>query len=148
MKSITIVLLGLTLASCQNWWPGSNKKNADMLQLFTVEQTPTPPDKQLIDKTYVLDFAIVDPVELRPEEASALYAALDDTDNYTLENQKRCPFIGEYAIEVAGAFVAVLSSRPCSKVQMMRVDEKEIRHLELIEHNAVEVVVAGLRKNL
>ena len=145
---MTFLLLSLSLASCQNWWPGSNKKNADMLQLFTVERTPTHPDKQLLDKTYVLDFAVLDPVELRPEEAAALYTALDDTDNYAVENRKRCPFIGEYAIEVAGEFVAVLSSKPCSKVQMMSEGEKEIRHLELIEQNAVEVVVAGLRKNL
>lgn len=148
MRSITILVLGLILAGCQNWWPGSNKKHADMLQLYTVERMPTHPDKQALDQLYVLDFAILDPVELRPEEATALYAALEDTNNFSSENQKRCPFIGEYAIEVEGEFVAILSSSPCSKVQMMSDGEKDVRHLELVEENAVDVVVAGLRKNL
>lgn len=119
-----------------------------MLQLYTVERTPTHPDKQDLGQLYVLDFAILDPVELRPEEATALYAALDDADNFSTENRKRCPFIGEYAIEVDGEFVAVLSSSPCSKVQMMSEGEEKVRHLELAEENAVEVIVAGLRKNL
>lgn len=119
-----------------------------MLQLYTVERAPTHPDKQDLDQLYVLDFAILDPVELRPEEATALYAALDDADNFSTENMKRCPFIGEYAIEVDGEFVAVLSSSPCSKVQMMSEGEEKVRHLELVEENAIEVIVAGLRKNL
>ena len=148
MRTLTVLLLGLVLAGCQNWWPGSNKKNADMLQLYTVERTPTHPDKQAADQTYLLDFAILDPVELRPEEASALYAALDNADNFATENRKRCPFIGEYAVEVAGEFVAILSSSPCAKVQMMGEGDTTVQHLELVEENAVEVVVAGLRRNL
>ncbi|MEM6773163.1 MAG: hypothetical protein AAF597_21500, partial [Bacteroidota bacterium] len=143
MKYLPLLLLGTMLASCQNWWPGNNKKNAEMLQLYTVERMPTHPDKQMPDQTYVLDFAVLDPVTLRPEEATALYAALENTENFAEENRKRCPFIGEYAVEVAGEFVAVLSSSPCSKVQMMAEGEAAVRHLELTDENAVEVVMAG-----
>jgi hypothetical protein len=143
MKSLFILLLGLSLVGCQNLWSGKNKKHADMVQLYMVDATPTAPNMQSADKNYVLDFAVLKPVDLSPDEAAALYTAMEDTENFTAENRKRCPFIGQYAVEVAGEFVAVISSSPCSKVQMREDDEKQIQYLELVENNGVEAVLGS-----
>lgn len=144
MKFIIALLLGVTLTGCQNLWSGKNRSNADMLQLYTVDRTPTHPDQQTPDHTYVLDFAILDPVSLSPEEAAALYTAMENDANFSAENQKRCPFVGQYAVEVAGEFVAVISSTPCSKVQRRSEGETTTRHLELTKNNGLELIFAGI----
>lgn len=146
MRSLTIMLLGLTVFSCQRFWPWSKKANADMLQLYTVEQTPTHPDKQVADETYIMNFAVLDPVTLRAEEAEALYVAITDTTNFASENRKRCPFIGQYAITVEGELTAILSTSPCSKVQIKYEDAEKVKHLDLIEKSDVELVCAGIGK--
>ncbi len=117
-----------------------------MLQLYTIERSPTHPDKQIPEATYILDFAVLDPVELRSEEAEALYQAITDTTNFATETSKRCPFIGQYALEVDGELMAVLSTSPCSKVQLKHTTDEQVRNLELIENNQVELICAGLGK--
>lgn len=144
MRYLTILLLGLALSSCQRLWPWSKKANADMLQLYTVERSPTPPDKQLPETTYILDFAVLDPVELRTEEAQALYTAIKDSTNFAPETTRRCPFIGQYAIEVGGELSAILSTSPCAKVHLKYSTAEQVQYLDLTEKNRVEKICAGL----
>lgn len=144
MKYVIITVLGLLLAGCQHLWSGKHQKKASMLELYTVEGTPTRPDQQVQGQLYVFDFATVHPVILTSEESAALYAALINTDNFSSTNQKRCPFIGQYAVRVGDELSAVISRSPCSKIQIKEGSKGDAQHLQLVKENSLEIIFSGL----
>ena len=88
------------------------------IQCYSIEEYPTEPSKQATNELYILDYLIVNQIELSDSQQTEIQSYFLNTDNYTSKVARTCPFIGKYALTFGfenEVLEMVLSREECPK---------------------------------
>ena len=148
MKKLAIFLILCTnFMGCDNYKQTKrNIKNASTVTLYSIYPTPTEPAAQLEEKLYLLDYEVIDTLTVNDKQVDALKEALLNKENFTEENNKRCPFMGKYGITFDHRVQVVLSTSPCGKLQMKRMKSDTLYAYDLVNENDNEKVLQHIKK--
>ena len=139
---LTIISLLFMAASCDK-----NEKQflkhidkTTEIQCFSIEQYPTKPSKQAANELYLLDYKILEQIELTDAQQNDLKTYFLNTENYTSKVARTCPFIGKYAMTFGyenEVLEMVLSREQCPKALVR--GEKVVFNLDFVESKIEEV---------
>ena len=131
---LTITALFFMAASCDK-----NEKQflkyiekTTEIQCYLIEQYPTDPSKQATNELYLLDYKILEQVELSKTQQDDLKSYFLNTENYTSKVARTCPFIGKYALTFGNEkdiLEMVFSREQCPKAL---VRGKKVFNLDLV----------------
>lgn len=148
MRKIYIILslLILVLTGCnQNSMRyRSAIQQANYFQVFKVAMSPTRPEEQSPDKLYVLDYEVIDTRLVEEAQVPNLKKALLNKNNYSFEDNKRCPFLASYGVKIDSDLMAIVGRSPCSKIMLSEIDKSENQIYDLAEDSDIESVLAGV----
>lgn len=133
---LTITALFFMAASCDK-----NEKQflkhlekTTEVQCFSIEQYPTEPSQQATDELYLLDYKILEQIELTDSQQTTIKSYFLNTENYTSKVARTCPFIGKYAITFgfdSSVLEMILSREQCPKGLVK--GKKEVFSFDLVE---------------
>ena len=111
------------------------------IQCYSIDQYQTEPSKQLSNELYLLDYKILEQIELSETQQNDLKTYFLNTDNYTSKVARTCPFIGEYAVTFgyeSEILEMVLSREQCPK-GLVR-GKKEVFSLDFVANEFYSVI--------
>jgi len=114
---------------------------ADDIQVFQIDQFPTPLDEQSNTQTYIADYLVVKTILLDKDEEKSLRESLKNKDQFIRENQKTCPFIAQYAIRMARktSWVEMVLSRDnCPKGVLRSSYNEKVEHFDLMKDGVLQ----------
>lgn len=131
----TITALVLMSASCDKNEKQFIKhiKKTTEIQCYLIEQYPTEPKQQNPEELYLLDYKILESIELSKSQQNDLKTYFLNTENYTSKVARTCPFIGKYAMTFgyeSTVLEMILSREQCPKILIDA--KKEIFDFDLV----------------
>lgn len=101
MKPFLLALFTLTLLfACTKSTKKMFKKIAksETVQLFVIDEFATAPSEQSADESYIMDYQILSQVPLVDSQQVKIKNFVTDSENYTENVARTCPFIGKFAL--------------------------------------------------
>lgn len=123
---------------------GKSKK----ITLHLIDQYPVFPVEQAPEQEYILDYPIQNSLILEKSISTTVVTALLDSNNYIQDNQRKCSFLGQFAIQIHHKkfpITILLSSLECPKAiifcEGQNIDKK---HYDLTDQNQIIPILSGL----
>lgn len=119
-------------------------KNSSKISIMQLAPTPILSLDQLPGENYVYDYPIIKSIVVTKKMGISLTSALLDTTQYLYGINKKCPFMGKYALQYrqGKTSVTILLSEPCTKAIIFCpgsiIDKK---HIDLIERSAIMIAI-------
>jgi hypothetical protein len=116
--------------------------------LYLVNPTPMLSVDQVQGENYICDHPVVKSITLTKKNIKDLSVAALDTNTYLYGLNKKCPFMGRYAIEFCKgnkSVILLISADPCDKMIIFCpgsvIDKK---HLDLRDKGNLMILLNGL----
>jgi hypothetical protein len=116
--------------------------------LYLVNPTPMLSVDQVQGENYICDYPVVKSITLAKKNIKDLVVAALDTNTYLYGLNKKCPFMGKYAIQFykgSKSVILLISTDPCDKVIIFchgsAIDKK---HLDLRDKGNLATLLNGL----
>lgn len=115
-------------------------KNSAKISIMAIAPMPILSLDQLPGENYVYDFPVIQTKIVSKKEGFALSSAILDTNQYIYGVNKKCPFMGKFAVQFrqGKTTITLLFSEPCGKAIIFCpgsiIDKK---HIDLIEPSAI-----------
>lgn len=94
-------------------------KGSSKVWIYSIEQIPVMSVDQMQGENYVYDYRIIKTITSTKKMAGAITLAVLDTTQYFYGLNKKCPFMGKYAVQYRKgqkSITLVISAEPCEKV--------------------------------
>lgn len=94
-------------------------KGSSKVYIYAIESTPIMSVDQMQGENYVYDYRIIKTIVATKKMAGALTLAVLDTNEYFYGLNKKCPFMGKYAVQYRTGqktITLTISSEPCEKL--------------------------------
>ena len=153
MFSLFVALTGITQAQ-KNMHKvfGIDSKiitGSSKIIVYEIDPVPVLSVDQVQSKNYIYDYQILRSIVFRKKNAAGLIFGVMDSTQYLYGINKKCPFMGKYAVQFRKgikAITMIISPGPCEKTIIFcpgsMIDKK---HIDLIDQSKI---VAALQKLL
>lgn len=125
-------------------------KNSSKINLWIIDPVPVLSLEQFQGENYIYDFRILQTKVLSKKIGLSLTSAILDSTQYVYDVNKKCPFMGKYAVQFkqGKTTVSIILSEVCPKAIIFCpgsvIDKK---HIDLIESSSIFSAIAGLFGN-
>lgn len=115
-------------------------KNSSKISIMLLDPTPILSLDQQPGENYVYDYPIIRTSVIAKKIGAALTATILDTNQYLYGINKKCPFMGKFAVQYrqGKTTITMLFSEPCAKAIIFCpgsiIDKK---HIDLIDGSAI-----------
>jgi hypothetical protein len=123
-------------------------KTAPRVEIYIIDPIPVISVEQVQGEDYIYDYHVMQSVMVKKKQAMDLVKAVLDTSQYLHGLNKKCPFMGKYALHFkkgTRAVTLILSTEPCDKAIIFCpgsvIDKK---HIDLVEKSNILAAVAKL----
>lgn len=123
-------------------------KAAPRVEVYVIDPIPVLSVEQIQGEDYIYDYHVMQSMVVKKKQAADLVKAVLDTSQYLHGLNKKCPFMGKYALHFkkgTRSVTLILSSEPCDKAIIFCpgsvVDKK---HIDLVEKSAILAAITKL----
>lgn len=125
-------------------------KGSAKIELYVIDPIPVMSVDQVQGELYVYDYKVISTLKLSKRGGAMVAIAALDTNQYLYGVNKKCPFMGKYAVHFRqgkSSMTIILSAEPCGKAIIFCpgtiIDKK---HIDLVENNRIVAAVEKLLK--
>jgi len=148
MKPILLVICTLTLLSaCTKSIKKMFKtvENAQIIQLFAIEDFATAPEVQTATETYILDYKILNQISLSDSQQVIIKTYVSNLENYTENVARTCPFFAKYGLsfsENGKVTTMIIGTENCPKCMVSGDGLENGKILDFLDGGFVESLSA------
>lgn len=122
-------------------------KGSAKIEIYLVDPIPIMSIDQIQGEDYIYDYHVTKSLQIKRKLGIGIVNAVLDTTQYMPGVNKKCPFMGKYAVHFrqgTRSLTIILSADPCDKAIIFCpgsiIDKK---HIDLIEKSSIIAAVAG-----
>lgn len=120
--------------------------HAREVTVYSVAEYPTEIEVRDSLKLYVLGYEVLDTLTVTKEKEKELKEAFSTVENYDTLNQKRCPFLGKYAVLFDDDISTIISTEDCAKIKAFISKRDSLYTYDLISENTIHQIVGSLEE--